>query len=94
LNVVGWSKSFMVFEAFRWSTEGGMVGLGDFPGGIEHSYAYGVSGDGRVVVGRGYSELGSEAFRWEGDMVGLNSVRDLAGRRLAGVCGRVVRHVT
>lgn len=39
-------------EAYRWTVEEGMQGLGDLPGGHFQSIAYGVSGDGRVVVGR------------------------------------------
>jgi probable HAF family extracellular repeat protein len=42
------------FEAFLWTPALGMEGLGDFPGDDFVSFAYGVSGDGSVVVG--YSE--------------------------------------
>ncbi len=38
-------------EAFRWTSGGGMVGLGDLPGGESDSEANGVSADGSVVVG-------------------------------------------
>ena len=50
-----------------------MVGLGDLPGGDFSSGAYGVSGDGSVIVGYGSSASGLEAFRWtsDGGMVGL-----------------------
>jgi probable HAF family extracellular repeat protein len=60
-------------EAFRWTAGGGMVGLGDLPGGFFRSQASGVSADGAVVVGGSVSALGSEAFRWTpaGGMVGL-----------------------
>ncbi len=68
-------------EAFRWTAETGMVGLGDFPGGFFRSRAWAVSADGSVVVGRSGSSVwdslndgwGSEAFRWtaETGMVGL-----------------------
>jgi probable HAF family extracellular repeat protein len=52
-------------EAFRWTSETGMVGLGDFPGGRYRSRAYGVSADGSVVVGQGSDEtFDIEAFRW------------------------------
>ena len=51
-------------EAFRWTTAGGMAGLGDLPGGGFGSQADGVSADGRVVVGFGTSAKGSEAFVW------------------------------
>ena len=67
-------------EAFRWTQEGGMQGLGFLPGffdpgernGVTQllSFGYGVSGDGRVVVGqtRGTFELFGPVieapFRW------------------------------
>jgi hypothetical protein len=51
-------------EAFRWSQAGGMVGLGDLPGGLFYSVALAVSSDGSVVVGYGNSALGFEASRW------------------------------
>ena len=40
------------------------IGLGDLPGGIANSMAYGVSADGTAVVGCGNSAAGTEAFRW------------------------------
>jgi probable HAF family extracellular repeat protein len=40
------------------------IGLGDLPGGIANSTAYGVSADGTTVVGYGTSAAGTEAFRW------------------------------
>ncbi len=67
--VVGESiNSEQVLEAFIWSREGGMVGLG-FLDGHDPSVARGVSSDGTVVVG----QSGGEAFRWTADdgMVGL-----------------------
>ena len=39
-------------------------GLGDLPGDSFGSRAYGISANGSVVVGRGISDLGCEAFRW------------------------------
>lgn len=39
-------------EAFRWSEQEGMIPLGDLPGGAFASWAYAVSGDGDIVVGR------------------------------------------
>jgi len=38
-------------EAFRWTEETGMVGLLDLPGGIFVSSAFGISGNGSVLVG-------------------------------------------
>jgi probable HAF family extracellular repeat protein len=53
-----------------------MVGLGDLAGGGFQSYAYGVSADGSVIVGRGNSASGPEAYRWTsgGGMVGLGDL--------------------
>jgi probable HAF family extracellular repeat protein len=63
-------------NAYRWTEATGQVVLGDLPGGLTSSVAYGVSTDGSVVVGKGTSEFGSEAFRWTqaGGMVGLGDL--------------------
>ncbi len=53
--VVGLSDSGTIAGAFRWTTGGGMVGLGG-----SFSTAHAVSADGSVVVG----ESDNEAFRW------------------------------
>ena len=53
-------------EAFRWTKDTGMQGLGFLPGG-GWSTANGVSGDGLIVVGTSASPLGFEsieAFVW------------------------------
>jgi uncharacterized membrane protein len=62
-----------VSEAQSWTQNGGLVGLGDLPGGDFNSRAYGVSADGLAIVGQGTSAAGSEAFRWtqSSGMVGL-----------------------
>lgn len=64
---------------FRWTSDGGMVGLGDLPGGSFFSRAFAASADGSVVVG--VSDSGplaedDEAFRWTstGGMVGLGDL--------------------
>jgi len=77
--IVGSSTSANGFnEAFRWTEDGGTVGLGDLPDGGFCSNATGVSEDGSVIVGTGCSEIGSEAFRWteDGGMVGLDGGLD------------------
>ena len=65
-------------EAFRWTSGGGMVSLGDLPGGpvANISSAYGVSDSGDVVAGNGRSASGIEAMRWTsaGGMVGLGDL--------------------
>ena len=63
-------------EAFRW-TSAGMVGLGDLPGGVSYdmvdSTAYGVSGDGAIIVGEGFGTSGTRAIIWDA----TNGMRDL-----------------
>jgi probable HAF family extracellular repeat protein len=49
-------------EAFRWTNDDGMAGLGFVPGWVS-SAAYDVSTDGSVIVGTS----GQEAFRWTAD---------------------------
>jgi probable HAF family extracellular repeat protein len=62
------------YEAFRWTAGSGMVGLGHLAGD-NYSQAYGVSGDGVVVVGTSQHVYlsGGQAFRWTSGsgMVGL-----------------------
>jgi probable HAF family extracellular repeat protein len=65
-------------EAFRWTIETGMIGLGELSGGDYFSTATGVSANGDVIVGIGHSELGSEAFRWT-EETGLIGLSDLSG---------------
>lgn len=78
-TVVGFSRfgsDSLDFEAFRWTRDGGMLGLGDFPGGVFSSVAYGASGDGNLVVGVGITSVGPEAFLWSSGtgMVGLGDL--------------------
>jgi probable HAF family extracellular repeat protein len=75
--VVGGGEGPFADEAFRWTLQAGMEGLGFLPGG-DASKALAVSADGRVIVGYSTTDAGREAFRWrlaEG-MVGLG---DLTG---------------
>src|SRR5205085_2871672 len=61
--VVGYSSRAGVDTAFRWTSGGGMVGLGALSGG--RSCAFGVSGNGAVVVGHSNTGSGDiHAFRW------------------------------
>lgn len=65
------------YEAFRWTSGGGMVGLGDLPGGPFESQARAASANGSVVVGRSRVANGFfEAFRWVagGGMIGLGDL--------------------
>jgi probable HAF family extracellular repeat protein len=55
-------------EAFRWTAQTGMIGLGDLPGGVFHSLAWGTNFDGSVVVGESSTNLaGGGAFLWTPD---------------------------
>lgn len=62
--VVGRTSSGSSREAYRWTIEDGMVGLGDFSGGSYASEARAVSADGTTVVGKGRTSTGDAAFRW------------------------------
>lgn len=67
-------------EAFRWTSDGGKVGLGVLSGDTQ-SAAFAVSADGSVVVGNSTGLQGkSEAFRWtsDGGMVGLGDLANYA----------------
>jgi probable HAF family extracellular repeat protein len=77
-TVVGGSASDLGYEAFRWTFDGGMVGLGDLPSGRFSSEARDVSADGSVIVGQGASaDSNMEAFRWEGGV--MSGLGDLLG---------------
>jgi probable HAF family extracellular repeat protein len=84
--IVGLSRSPLSggsgWEAFRWTQAGGMVGLGDLPGGAVLSEGYATTPDGSIVVGKG-GVLGNcgpfgcttaaHAFIWDA----VNGMRDL-----------------
>lgn len=61
------------FQAWLWDN-GTMIGLGDLDPSFPppFSYAFGISGDGQVVVGQTSSQNGMQAYRWsDGVMSGL-----------------------
>lgn len=66
LVVVGQSGSISGDRAFRWTSSGGMVGLGTLSPGDVSSIANGTNADGSVVVGFsfGFPSLTLRAFRW------------------------------
>jgi probable HAF family extracellular repeat protein len=78
-------------SAFRWTSDGGMVALA---GGLPYTQAFGISGDGRVIVGWDYanaSDTSTDAFVWtqESGIQQLqetllaNGVSNLGGWRLS-----------
>jgi probable HAF family extracellular repeat protein len=74
--VVGYGLGVKGYEAFRWTEDDGMVGLGHLPGGtFGHSYAFGVSANSSVIIGTSSVGNSYEAFRWTKDdgMVGLGN---------------------
>jgi probable HAF family extracellular repeat protein len=63
------------WQAFRWTQAGGIQGLGNLGGGAAGgSEAFGVSGDGSLVVGTSPSDTGSAAFIWDAE----HGMRELA----------------
>jgi len=66
------------YEAFRWTEETGLVGLGDLPGGGIDSRAHGVSADGAVIVGWAEAEspVGKTAFVWDAEQ-GMRALQDV-----------------
>jgi hypothetical protein len=78
LIVAGGSVSSNGPEAFRWTAEAGMVGMGDLPGDVFWSEAFDVSADGSTAVGWSFSgpPTTREAFVWT-EAAGMHSLRDL-----------------
>ena len=74
-TVGGYSYSAAGQEAFRWTRQTGMVGLGDLSGSPPGSYVEGCSGDGSVMVGwvGDGSSPGTQAFLWtaQSGMIGM-----------------------
>ncbi len=85
--VVGYGSSASGgYEAFLWTNDRGMVGLGHLPGGY-NSNATGVSADGSVIVGQSDSSSGQmQAFRWTSDG-GMVSLGTLPGDTVSAASG-------
>ncbi|MBN2474047.1 MAG: PEP-CTERM sorting domain-containing protein [Pirellulales bacterium] len=85
MTVVGVGRTDAGYEAFQWTADGGMAGLGYLPGGGLLSRGLAVSGDGSTVVGESISGSGYEAFLWTsgGGMVGLGDLPDGDFRSIA-----------
>src|SRR5262245_41389475 len=73
--------------AFLWTQAGGMLALGDLPGGITYSLALGMNALDQVV-GWSVSGSGEEAFLWSATtgMVGLG---DLPGGQFLSIAGAI-----
>lgn len=81
LTVVGRSFSSNGGEGFRWTQNGGIIGLGDLAAdGYFASTAMDASGDGSTIVGSSYSSIGGRqvGFRWT-LLDGMLSLGDLDG---------------
>jgi uncharacterized membrane protein len=63
--IVGASNSELGWQAFRWTRETGMVGLGFLPYGFPNTTPRAVSADGSIIVGDGSGATGTEAFAWD-----------------------------
>jgi uncharacterized membrane protein len=92
--VVGQRFSDGVIEAFRWTVDQGLVGLGNLRGGNGLSRAFGISADGSTIVGEsmwatppGTTGWGPQAFRWTADagIVGLGLLPGSSSTRAMAV---------
>lgn len=87
--VVGWSRVFPgVDQAYRWTSDNGMISLGVLPGGLPGSNAFGASSDGSVIVGQATAADGaSEPMRWTEDrgMMSLGRLFPNGGGRASAV---------
>jgi probable HAF family extracellular repeat protein len=75
-SVIVGSSSGADTQAFRWTQQDGMIGLGTLPNGSRNSRARGVSADGSIIVGQCYGEGGFEAFIWDAAH-GMRSLRQV-----------------
>lgn len=75
---LGSAVDLVVSTGLAWGASATFMGLGDLAGGGFISAAFGCSSDGSVIVGRGTTALGPEAFRWNA-VDGLVGLGDLAG---------------
>jgi probable HAF family extracellular repeat protein len=73
-------------QAYSWTAGGGVVLLGDLPGGSFDSTALDASADGSFVVGYGTTDVGTEAFVWDATN-GMRHLGDLLACRGAPAIG-------
>lgn len=64
-------------KAFIWSLDGGVLRIGDLPGGADYSYAKGVNSLGQVVGGSD-TAAGNRAFIWDA-VNGMRPLDELPG---------------
>jgi len=89
--VVGGSSSGSSSEAYRWTSAGGMIGLGYLPGAIQ-SAAADVSADGSIVVGSSQfpepdiNPVFVEPFRWSAG-TGMVGIGQLSGANVSSASG-------
>lgn len=92
-TVVGGSQSILDTEAFRWTMDSGMEGLGTTPNGVA-SVSRAVSGNGTAVVGESRTATVREALFWaEGSgMIALPHLPGLASSAANAISadGRVI----
>ena len=62
-----WMLLLLMLVSLPCNAEEPFTGLGDLEGGEYESVAWGISGDGSVVVGQATSEQGQFAFRWSAE---------------------------
>jgi len=70
-------------QPLHWTASGGMVGLGDVPGGIQYALGEGMSADGSTIVGNARLTIAGgfprdEAFLWRGS-TGFNLLDPMRG---------------
>ncbi|MBI5762966.1 MAG: protein kinase [Planctomycetes bacterium] len=81
-------------EAFLWTSNTGMINLGDLPGGAVSSLARKISADGTFIVGEGNSAIGTEAVLW-GETRAIHRLADvLADRDVTIPAGWLLQKVT
>jgi len=76
--IVGSSRSAFGTEAFRWTEQTGMVGLGDLPGADFYSIARAVSPNAEFIVGESSVVQSDRAFMWTEHM-GMTALPDIPG---------------
>ena len=63
-------------EAFRWTAQDGMIGLGKVPGGAFYSVAVSVSDDEQTILTASVNESGEDYYLWT-QAGGFQSVRQM-----------------